>query len=135
MLILAFEVIAELLLPTVSLHFFPFLAYCVRLRNRRFFFFEVMYFLLKCLCFCRFRQTIAEADSMLSKLEADYQETIQCLQNEKTSLEEQVRMLEQSQGYLKNQLAKAISDTERQDQMADMAERLLATGNLFFYTM
>ena len=75
-----------------------------------------------------FRQTIAEADSMLSKLEADYQETIQCLQNEKTSLEEQVRMLEQSQGYLKNQLAKAISDTERQDQMADLAERLLATG-------
>ena len=65
---------------------------------------------------------------MLSKLEADYQETIQCLQNEKTSLEEQVRMLEQSQGYLKNQLAKAISDTERHDQMADLAERLLATG-------
>ena len=93
-----------------------------------------MYFFAK-ICFFRFRQTIAEADSMLSKLEADYQETIQCLQNEKTSLEEQVRMLEQSQGYLKNQLAKAISDTERQDQMADMAERLLATGNLFFYTM
>ena len=51
---------------------------------------------------------------MLSKLEADYQETIRCLQSEKTSLEEQVRLLEQSQGYLKNQLAKAISDTERQ---------------------
>ena len=74
-----------------------------------------------------YRQTIAEADSMLSKLEADYKETITCLQNEKTSLEEQVRLLEQSQGYLKNQLAKAISDTERQDQLADLAERLLAT--------
>ena len=86
-----------------------------------------VYFLLKKYCF-RFRQTIAAADSMLSKLEADYQETIQCLQNEKTSLDEQVRMLEQSQGYLKNQLAKAISDTERHDQMADLAERLLATG-------
>ena len=74
-----------------------------------------------------YRQTIAEADSMLSKLEADYKETITCLQNEKISLEEQVRLLEQSQGHLKNQLAKAINDTERQDQLADLAERLLAT--------
>ena len=49
-----------------------------------------------------------------------------CLQSEKTSLEEQVRLLEQSQGYLKNQLAKVLDDTERREEIADLAERLLA---------
>merc|ERR1712083_553260 len=73
-----------------------------------------------------YRQTIAEADSLLSKMEADYQTTIKCLQCEKSSLEEQVRLLEQSQGYLKNQLAKVIDDTERKEEIADLAERLLA---------
>ena len=48
------------------------------------------------------------------------------MQCEKSSLEEQVRLLEQSQGYLKNQLAKVIDDTERKEEIADLAERLLA---------
>merc|ERR1712223_2266120 len=73
-----------------------------------------------------YRKTTAEADSLLSKMEADYQTTIKCLQCEKSSLEEQVRLLEQSQGYLKNQLAKVIDDTERKEEIADLAERLLA---------
>ena len=74
-----------------------------------------------------YRQTIAEADSLLSKMEADYQETIKNLQHEKSVLEEQVRLLEQSQGYLKNQLAKVLDDTERKEEIADLAERLLGT--------
>ena len=49
------------------------------------------------------------------------------MQVEKAQLEEQVRVLEQSQGYLKNQLAKVINDTERKDELADLAERLLAS--------
>lgn len=73
-----------------------------------------------------FRETIAEADSLLSKMESEHQETIKCLEDEKRSLGEQVRLLEQSQGYLKNQLAKLTDDTEHKDQIADLAERLLS---------
>lgn len=73
-----------------------------------------------------FRETIAEADSLLSKMETEHQETIKCLQDEKRILEEQVRLLEQSQGYLKNQLAKLTDDTQHKDEIADLAERLLA---------
>merc|ERR1712129_359286 len=73
-----------------------------------------------------YRKTIAEADSLLSKMETEYQTKIKCLQCEKSSLEEQVRLLEQSQGYLKNQLAKVIDDTERKEEIANLAERLLA---------
>ncbi len=35
--------------------------------------------------------------------------------------------MENSQGQLRNMLAKATNDTERRDQLADLAERLLAT--------
>ena len=49
------------------------------------------------------------------------------LQDEKSSLEEQVRLLEQSQGYLKNQVAKLVNDTEKREELADLSERLLAT--------
>ena len=49
------------------------------------------------------------------------------MQEEKSSLEEQVRLLEQSQGYLKNQVAKLVNDTEKREELADLSERLLAT--------
>ena len=49
------------------------------------------------------------------------------MQEEKSQLEDQVRLLEQSQGYLKNQVAKLVNDTEKREELADLSERLLAT--------
>lgn len=78
-----------------------------------------------------YRQTIAEADSLLSKMEVEYETKIKTLQYEKSQLEETVRLLEQSQGYLKNQLAKMLDDTDHKEEMADLSEKLLGIMNFF----